>query len=553
MGQDMSRHGHDINTAIDTIVSDDDVSVGRNRTSNIPPIQGSSDDSDDEPVSSSFQEDRTFRNILAVLVGRRSLGLSTLHRRYQRDTTSESESENDDELWGYSPQPAKVLQTKTPDVTEIEKAEISVLTQRSLSSGTKIRPNNLPRMLADRSLYGKFSLPDKRRICGQLLPHNPTKVAEYKSKVFCGTHAKDGEIFMTACQDRKIRIYDSSREKFILKKTIEAQDVGWSILDVAVSPDGEHLVYASWSDSLHQVSLFGCEQKHETLPLCPDNQQFCIFSVSFSSDSRELLGGANDGFLYIYDREANRQSARIEAHEDDVNAVCFVDETTHVLASAGDDGMCKVWDRRSLREDDPQPVGVLAGHVDGITYIDPRKDGRHLITNSKDQSIKLWDIRKFSGCSTIEMSKKAVSNQRWDYRWQRFPRHVMGTSRTPLEGDTSVMTYTGHTVLQTLIRCHFSPQFYTGQKFIYTGCAAGQVVIYDLLTGKINKVLSGHKSCVRDVSWSPYGRELFSSSWDFSVIKWDGVETPDKEEEKYRTYDTSTGTFKDKLMKPCLE
>ena len=35
--------------------------------------------------------------------------------------------------------------------------------------------------------------------------------------------------------------------------------------------------------------------------------QFCIFSVKFSQDSSELLGGANDGCLYLYDREAQTQ------------------------------------------------------------------------------------------------------------------------------------------------------------------------------------------------------------------------------------------------------
>ena len=49
-----------------------------------------------------------------------------------------------------------------------------------------------------------------------------------------------------------------------------------------------------------------------------------------------------------------------------------------------------------FRESRPRPVGTLAGHADGITYIDPKGDGRHLITNSKDQSVKLWDIRQFS-------------------------------------------------------------------------------------------------------------------------------------------------------------
>ena len=28
--------------------------------------------------------------------------------------------------------------------------------------------------------------------------------------------------------------------------------------------------------------------------------------------------------------------------------------------------------RRNLREANPEPVGILAGHCDGITYIDPK-------------------------------------------------------------------------------------------------------------------------------------------------------------------------------------
>ena len=34
-------------------------------------------------------------------------------------------------------------------------------------------------------------------------------------------------------------------------------------------------------------------------------------------------------------------------------------------------------------------------------------------------------------------------------------------------------------------------------RYIYTGCAAGRVVIYDLLTGMIVKELAGHQGVVR--------------------------------------------------------
>ncbi len=60
---------------------------------------------------------------------------------------------------------------------------------------------------------------------------------------------------------------------------------------------------------------------------------------------------------------------QIDAHEDDVNAVAFADSSSQLLFSGSDDALCKVWDRRTLREDRPQPVGHLAGHRDGITFI----------------------------------------------------------------------------------------------------------------------------------------------------------------------------------------
>ncbi len=37
------------------------------------------------------------------------------------------------------------------------------------------------------------------------------------------------------------------------------------------------------------------------------------------------------------------------------------------------------------------------------------------------------------------------------------------------------MTYRGHAVLQTLIRCHFSPAETTGGRYIYSGSADGRI------------------------------------------------------------------------------
>ena len=80
--------------------------------------------------------------------------------------------------------------------------------------------------------------------------------------------------------------------------------MGWSVLDVAVSPAGDCLVYSSWSENLHSVKLTSDEshRSHVPLPVAPDDVQFRIFSVTFSQDDKEILGGSNDGCIYIYDR-----------------------------------------------------------------------------------------------------------------------------------------------------------------------------------------------------------------------------------------------------------
>ena len=48
------------------------------------------------------------------------------------------------------------------------------------------------------------------------------------------------------------------------------------------------------------------------LPLEPENGRFCLFSIRFSQDGGEILGGANDGFIYLFDRERQIQSLKVK-------------------------------------------------------------------------------------------------------------------------------------------------------------------------------------------------------------------------------------------------
>ena len=168
------------------------------------------------------------------------------------------------------------------------------------------------------------------------------------------------------------------------------------------------------------------------------------------------------------------------------------------------------------------------GHTEGLTYVDSKGDGRYVLSNGKDQTMKLWDLRKMM--STEKASKLEPSNYStgFDYRFMAFSEKEY----EPHPHDCSLVTFRGHRVLKTLIRCHFSPPGSTDSRYVYSGSEDGSVHIYNMdatLAGKIDVNKATHhsrpkdpdyytsqyemrsnrdpdawKTCVRDASWHPY-------------------------------------------------
>lgn len=109
----------------------------------------------------------------------------------------------------------------------------------------------------------------------------------------------------------------------------------------------------------------------------------------------------------------------------DVNAVSYLNNSPNVFVSGCDEGIIKLWDSRCISDTRSEPVSVFVGHYDGITYIDSRGDGRHILSNSKDQSIKIWDLRNPSPTGS-DKNNRNVGLYNWDYRWDKVPKNCKG-------------------------------------------------------------------------------------------------------------------------------
>ncbi|KAL8807383.1 MAG: hypothetical protein Q9182_000722 [Xanthomendoza sp. 2 TL-2023] len=444
----------------------------------------------------------------------RQHGLQNLFRTHQTNTFG-NPLDDEDEDDGYTARGSRRRRRRGQGIASNYPPIPSEEGRRLMGSGTfgenafyedkvRKRKDRLARRLIYRELGVHQDSPGRanKLISQGLIPSsNADSIIHYNARCYSGQFSDDGNFFFCCGQDFKVRMYDTSNPyDWKYYKTAEYPYGQWTITDASLSPDNKFLAYSSIRS---------------------------IWSIRFSGDGREVVAGTSDHSVYVYDVEAKQSILRIPGHIDDVNAVCFGDNSSpHILYSGSDDTLIKVWDRRSMG--DSREAGVFMGHTEGLTYVDSKGDGRYVLSNGKDQTMKLWDLRKMmptEKASEIDVNRYSTS---FDYRFMPYSE----ADYEPHPYDCSLVTFRGHRVLKTLIRCHFSPPGSTDSRYVYTGSEDGCVYIYNLdatLAGRIdvNKAtyhsrprddspMYAHqysirgprnpdewKTCVRDASWHP--------------------------------------------------
>lgn len=278
--------------------------------------------------------------------------------------------------------------------------------------GTQNKRRRLARRMLDREL-GTSTRGRARALNAlasqDLIPGSKADtIINLNDRCYSGQFSEDGSFFFACGQDFKVRMYDTSNPyDWKYYKTVRYDHGQWTITDATLSPENRHLAYSSIRS---QVCLAPTDPMDDSDPRVLDfsdmgrggsrgggwgrsHGHFGIWSLRFSGAGDEIVAGTSDYSVYVYDLEAQRSILRIPAHHDDVNAVCFGDKMSpHILYSGSDDTTLKVWDRRSLSS--MRPAGMFLGHTEGLTYIDSKGDGRYVISNGKDQTCKLWDLRR---------------------------------------------------------------------------------------------------------------------------------------------------------------
>ncbi len=171
---------------------------------------------------------------------------------------------------------------------------------------------------------------------------------------------------------------------------------------------------------------------------------------------------------------------RLEGHDSDVNSVNFSPDGK-TLVSGSRDNTIKLWDVETGQE-----IRTFKGHDNLVTSVNFSPDGKTLVSGSADNTIKLWNVE---------------TGKLWD-----------------VETGQEIRTLKGHDY--PVWSVNFSPD----GKTLVSGSVDKTIKLWNVKTGEEIRTLKGHDSYVRSVNFSPDGKTLVSGSADNTVKLWN-VET----------------------------
>jgi WD40 repeat protein len=210
--------------------------------------------------------------------------------------------------------------------------------------------------------------------------------------------------------------------------------------------------------------------------------------------------------------------AKMEGHTDCVTYVAFTADGKSIV-SVSKDNTIRIWNVVSGAE-----TAKMEGHADAVGSVAFSPDGKLIGSGCNDNTVRIWDVA--SGAETAKM--EGHTDRAWTVAFSSDGKSIVSGSI-----DYTVRIWDVASGAETAkMEGHFdrvwSVSFSADGKSIVSGSDDETVRIWDVASGAQTAKMEGHTNAVGTVMFSPDDKSIVSGSDDETVRIWDvasGAET----------------------------
>jgi len=362
----------------------------------------------------------------------------------------------------------------------------------------------------------------------------------HTGNVECVAFSRNGRRLASGGEDKTVRVWDATTGREVLGLHGHTDRCGC----VAFSPDGQRLASASSDGTIRfwdGTPLRGDERGQEALTFAEHNDE--IRSVAFSPtplrpgesgrvEGSVVASAGHEGLVKVWDAQSGRVSAEFSGHEQlsGLRGVVFCvawRPKGDRIASAGIDTV-RVWDVRTHQEvfKLPAAMGRITLPYQAVAF---SSDGRYLITGKVDGSVQVWDAGTGAKIGTLATHSREIRG----VVFSKDCAHLASASsdgivklwdakrldKKHLDEKQEARLILRARVAGPGLNVAFSAD---GRRLV-TGGEANTVKIWDVPTGRELHTLVGHSRDVYTVAFSPDddSRWIASAGEDSTVKVWD--------------------------------